>query len=287
MARAAGVAAPLLAILLAVAVAAAPAPARRVVSLNPSLTAILVAVGARDALVGVDDYSAQQQPAVADLPRVGGLSNPSLEAVVALHPDLVVLVPSVQQRDFRQRLHELRIPVLALNPVSFDDVLASIETLGRRVGHGKAARARVAAIRRTRREIEAATRSLPRVPTVLVLQRDPLYVVGPGSFVDEMLRSVGARNLAESFTSPYPRASREWLIAAAPQVLIDSSGDPEPAARYWAQWPSLPAVKHGRVVSLAQGAATLPGPHLDRALRLLARAVHGPGVLRGLAKGGG
>jgi len=76
----------------------------RVVSMNPSLTRMLIALGAQQVLVGVDEYSADHEPAVAALPRVGGLFNPSLEAVLALEPDLVVVVPSVQQRDFRARL---------------------------------------------------------------------------------------------------------------------------------------------------------------------------------------
>src|SRR5262245_42468166 len=92
----------LTALLVAAAAAAAPpapAPAKRVVSLNPSLTATLIALDASALLVGVDDYSARQQPSVRELPAVGGLFNPSLEAIVALAPDLVVLVPGAQQRD--------------------------------------------------------------------------------------------------------------------------------------------------------------------------------------------
>jgi len=247
--------------------------------LNPSLTAILLALGARDVLVGVDDFSHRQQPELADLPTVGGLYNPSLEALVALHPDLVVLVPSAEQRAFRQRAEELHLPLLELNPVGFDDVLASISLLGQRVGRVEAARARVAAIRRVQAQLEAATRKRPRVPVVLVLQRDPIFVAGAGSFVDDMLRSVGAVNLADEQGGPYPRVTREWLIAAQPQVLLDSAHDPEPAARYWARWPSIPAVAQHRVVALPEGVATLPGPDLDVALRTLARAVQGPGLL--------
>lgn len=248
---------------------------RRVVSLNPSLTAILVEIGAADALVGVDDFSARQQASVASLPRVGGLYNPSLEAVVGLQPDLVVLVPSAEQRDFRARLRELGVPVLALDPVDFDEVLASIETLGARTGHAEAARERVARIRRTRAAVETATAPLPRPRTVLVLQRDPLFVVGRGGFVDEMLGAAGAVNVAASFDEPWPRVSREWLLAAAPEVILDSSADAEPAHTFWGRWPSLPAVRAGRVVAIPQGAATLPGPHLDRALVTLAESIHG------------
>lgn len=256
---------------------AAPAPARRVVSLNPSLTAIAVALGARDALVGVDSFSLRAEPAVAGLPAVGGLYSPSLEAVVALAPDLVVFVPTAEQRDFQRTLESLGLPVLPLDPLAFEEVLGTIEVLGARLGRAPEAAARIGAIRAARSRVEARAAGRPRPRAVLVLQRDPLYVVGRGSFVDEMLASAGAENAAREFAEPYPRVAREWLLAAAPDLLLDASdaAGAEDAARYWARWPSLPAVRAGRVVALAPGVATLPGPWLDRALELLADAVQG------------
>jgi len=248
-------------------------PEQRIVSLNPSLTAILVAIGAGDRLVGVDDFSARSQPAVAHLPRVGGLYNTSLESIAALSPDLVVLVPSAEQRDLRARLAEFDVDVLELDPVGFDDVLETIETLGSRAGRAAPARQRVAEIRRVRRVVEAAR--LPSTRGVLVLQRDPLFVVGRGSFVDDMLRSVGVENLAAVFDEPYPRVSREWLIDVAPDTLLDSSQSEGDAHDYWSKWPSIPAVRKNRVVTLPRGLATLPGPRLDLALLVLAEAVHG------------
>jgi iron complex transport system substrate-binding protein len=256
---------------------AASTPARRVVSLNPSFTRMLVAIGARDALVGVDEFSARAEPAVAALPRVGGLYSPSLEALVALAPDLVVLVPSVEQQAFRAQLEALAIPVLPLDPAphGFDAVLAAIETLGRRTGHEAEARARTDAIRRTRDAVRRATAGRPRPRAVFVLQREPLFVVGRGSFLDEMIGLAGAENLGAALGEPWPRASLEWLVAQAPEVLLDSDSDPQPAAAHWGRWPSLPAVTHHRVVALDEGAVTLPGPDIDRALLLVARALHG------------
>jgi iron complex transport system substrate-binding protein len=253
--------------------------ARRVVSMNPSLTAILVALGASDSLVGVDEYSARQQESVRALPTVGGLFNPSLEAVIALEPDLVVVVPSVEQRNFRDRLEELGIRVLSLPNTDFDAVLESIELLGARVGRGEAARQRVAEIRSVRASVARGIRDRRRPRTVLVLQREPLYVVGRGSFVDDMLDAAGAENVAREFDTPYPRVSLEWLLAAAPEVIVDSSADPAPAKEYWARWPSLPAVREARVVAVPQAIVTLPGPYLDRALVTLARKLHGADAL--------
>jgi iron complex transport system substrate-binding protein len=261
------------------AAAASPAgaePAERVVSLNPSLTAMALALGAREQLVGVDDYSARM-PEAAGLPTVGGLYDPSLEAVIGLAPDLVVLVVSAEQRGFRERLEALGVRTLALAPVSFDEVLSAIETLGARLGRERAAADRIAAIRATRARVAAAARELPVLRGVLVLQRDPLFVAGAGTFVDEMLAALRVENLARRQPGPWPRLSREWLLAAAPELILDSAPETEPAAEYWARWASLPAVANGRVVEVPQGITTLPGPALDEALLVLAAAVRGPG----------
>jgi ABC-type Fe3+-hydroxamate transport system substrate-binding protein len=272
-----------------VTLAAADVPARRVISLNPSLSAILLAIEARDVLVGVDEFTARQQPELAALPRVGGLYDPNLERVVALEPDLVVLVPSAEQRGFRERLVELGIPVLALDPVSYEDVASVVEQLGERTGHVKEAGQRASAMREMRGRVERAVAGFSAVPTLLVLQRDPLFVAGAGTFVDDMMRSVGAENLgsqvgAGATGANWPRVSREWLIASAPRVLIDTSRDPEPAVTYWARWSSIPAVASGRVFHMTGKDLTLPGPWLDRSLLNLLDLVR-PGLRDEIERG--
>ena len=250
-----------------------PPVAQRVVSMNPSLTRMLIALGARERLVGVDHYSAITEPEVAELPKVGGLFNPSLEGVVALEPDLVVVVPSVQQRDFRSRLQELGVEVLELSNITLDQILQSIETLGDRIGRSEIARERVAAIRSTWREVAKQSENRPRQSAVLVITRDPLYVAGGGSYLNAMLEAAGVDNAAAKYTEAYPRVSLEWLIATQPQVIIDSADDSVSALEHWSHWPSIPAVAAGRVVAVLQGIVTLPGPYLDRSLRTLVAAI--------------
>ena len=259
-------------VLLLVCAAPVRAETPRVVTLSPSLTAILLALGARDAIVGVDESSAQFDERVRALPRVGGLFNPSLEAIVALSPTAVALVPSAQQRELRERLEALGIEVLALPNISYEDVLRSIVVLGERVGRADAARARADAIRAAWRAARESAGASPRVRAVLVLQREPLYVVGSGSFLDAMLEAAGAENLAREFGDPYPRVSVEWLIAAGPDLILDAADPADGAAVHWKQWPSLPAVRNGRVATLDR-AVTIPGPDLDRSLALLERRV--------------
>ncbi|MGE4649274.1 MAG: helical backbone metal receptor [Myxococcota bacterium] len=265
---------PLIALLAVLGAAALAAPAiaerpLRVVSLGPSLTAILLELGAGELLVGVDDRSLRMLPAVAGQPRVGGFFNPSLEAIVALGPDLVVLVPGAEQRSLQERLEALDIEVLALPNTSLAELLASIETLGGRVGRPEQARQRVAEIREAFRIAETESVAAKRPRTVLVLQRDPLFVVGRGSFIDRMLFAAGLDNLAGTFESPYPRVSVEWLIAAAPEVILDASEERESALAYWSRWPSLPAVAAGGVMAVAGLELTLPGPRPDAALASL------------------
>ena len=279
MRRPCAVALPLLFAIAMAANAAAATPARRIVSMNPSLTRILVAIGARDSLVGVDEFSARAEPAVSSLPRVGGLYSPSLESVVALRPDLVVLVPSFEQREFRTRLTQLGLSVQEYDPVHFEQVLETILALGKCVGHEIEAKARVDAIRRTQRAVQRAVADRPPLSAVLVLQREPLFVAGRDSFLDEMLAMAGARNLGAELGETWPRTSVEWLVGVAPGVILDSDSDPAPAATFWARWPSIPEVAQRRVVAIDAGDVTLPGPALDRALVKLARALHGEALV--------
>lgn len=251
----------------------------RLVSLNPSLSAILDRLGAADQVVGVDDYTAEVVPALADRPRVGGLFDPNLEAVVALRPDRVLIVAGVDQEAHADRIRRVGVEVEVYANERFGEVLENIERLGRLVGRSEAAAERIAAIRATRRAVERATAEQPERPgTVAVVDRSPLFLVGGETFLDEMLEAAGADNLVRQLGPGYPRGSLEWLIAAKPSLLLDMTPGGEAAPAFWAQWPSLPAVRAGRVIGVEAGRVSLPGPDLDRALRELARLIHGPGI---------
>lgn len=261
--------------------AAAGARPARLVSLNPSLTAIVARLGASAALVGIDDYSARVEPELADRPRVGGLFDPSLEAVMALRPDRVLIVAGLEQESHGAALRRLGLEVEVFENERYEQVLANIERIGRLVGRETRAEERIAAIRAIRTAVERAVAGRPRPRTVIVLDRSPLYLVGAETFLDELLRAVGATNLGAEVARGYPRGSLEWLVAAGPELVLDLSPQAEEADEsagalaFWSRWPSLPAVKAGRVLALDATRVSLPGPDLDRALRDLAVAVHG------------
>jgi iron complex transport system substrate-binding protein len=258
--------------------AADSGPPLRLISLNPSLTAIVFRLGAGDALVGIDDYSAQVLEGVADLPRVGGLFDPSLEAVVALRPDRVLMVAGMNQQTHAERLERLGVEVEIYQNERLDQVLENIERLGRLLDREDEAAARVKAILEMRRAVAAATAGRVRLATVAIVDRSPLYLVGRETFLDEMLASVGAQNLGRELSQGYPQASIEWLISARPELLLDMTPGAEAAEAFWSRWPSLPAVVKGRVLTLEASRVSLPGPDLDEALRALALIVHGDEV---------
>ncbi|HXV37491.1 MAG TPA: helical backbone metal receptor, partial [Myxococcota bacterium] len=175
----------------------------------------------------------------------------------------------------RETLCELGIEVLELESITLDEIFGSLQALGERVGRSEAAAQRIAEIRGTWREVAREAAQRPRRSALFVVQRDPLFVVGGRSYLDAMLDAAGLDNAAAKYSEAYPRVSLEWLIASAPEVIIDSSADPVAAADYWARWPSIPAVAAQRVVSVPQSLTTLPGPDLDRSLRTIVAALRG------------
>jgi iron complex transport system substrate-binding protein len=252
-----------------------PGPPSRLISLNPSLTAIVLRLGAGDSLVGVDDYSARVLPEVADRPRVGGLFDPSLESVVALRPDRVLIVAGVDQQTHAERLTKLGLVVEIYQNERLDEVLENIERIGGLLGREQAAADRIREILEMRAAVAAASRGRERPSTLAVVTRTPLFVVGAETFLDEMLEAVGARNLGRQLAKGYPRGSIEWLIGVRPELLLDMTPGAERSSEFWARWPSLPAVQSNRVVEVDASRISMPGPDLDEALRALAVAVHG------------
>jgi ABC-type Fe3+-hydroxamate transport system substrate-binding protein len=251
---------------------------RRLVSLNPSLSAIVLRLGEGDRLVGVDDYSARLMPELAKLPRVGGLFDPGLESILSLRPDRVLLVAGLEQETHAARLEKLGVKVEIYSNERLDEVLENIERLGTLLGHDHEAESRIRAILEMRRAVAVAAMSRHRPTSVAIIDRSPLFIVGSETFLDEMLDAVGAENLGRELAKGYPRGSIEWLIAARPERLLDMTPGATAASEFWSRWPSIPAVANGQVIDVDASRVSLPGPDLDMALLELAVAVHGEGI---------
>ncbi len=247
----------------------------RIVSLSASNTEILYALGLGDRVVGVDDYS-NYPASVKDKPRVGGFSNPDLEKIVVLSPDLVVGT-GMHVKTVLAELERRKLTVLIVDPRDVSSVMDKITLVGTATGQG----ASVSLAGDMRKRIEAVETRLKGVEPVRVFfELDPqLHTVGPGSFVDDMIRTAGGVNIAADAGREWPQLSQEALLMKDPQVIVlsdhGSAGGQSPesvAAR--PGWQQLSAVKSKRIHALEPDLINRAGPRVVDGLELLAGTFH-------------
>ena len=238
------------------------APAQRIVSLVPSATATLRALGATDALVGRTDYD--DQPWAASLPSVGGGLEPSLEALVALEPDLVIRFAGGQDPRTPARLEDLGIPYLAVRPDRLEDVYETSRLLGEVTGHAAAGDSLARAIEEGLRETAGATAGWPRLRVAYVLGGTPPWVSGPGTYLSQVVDLVGGDNVFSDLDALYAGVSPEELIVREIDVvLLSGAADFDPSLTPGA-----------RIVDIGT-ALEIPGPSVVDAARRVAELMHG------------
>jgi iron complex transport system substrate-binding protein len=246
-----------------------PAPATRVVSLAPNLTEIVAFVGGLGQLAGVTDFC-HYPPKVSSKARVGGIINASFERILALKPDLVLVARGTDMALLR-RLRETGVPVYGSDPQTLDDVLSLIVAVGTLLGREAEARRGADGLRRRAEALTPPARPGRAHPRALaVIELDPLFVAGSGSFLDDLLRRAGMDNAAAG-ARPWARWSSERVLAARPDlVLIVSEQRPTAGPdsdllarlRDRAPWRDLAAVEAGRAYSVPDDLVTIPGPRL-------------------------
>jgi iron complex transport system substrate-binding protein len=256
---------------------------QRLVSLAPSLTEIAFALGLGDRLVGVTTWCTYP-PEARQKPKVGGYVNASEEKIVSLSPDLILCTRGTPTQ-FIAGMRSAGLKVFALDEVSFEDVARAIETIGALCNVRTRAGQVAGNLRDTLAGIQQKTSPLTddqRPRALFVVQLDPLFVAGPGSFVDTILTACGARNVS-GLQKPYANLSPEAAVAADPQVLVMSSehsGQPMTAAttldrlRQHPVWKGVAAVRDGRVVIIEAGHIAVPGPRLVLGMKEMAQAIH-------------
>ncbi len=250
--------------------------ATRVVSLSPSTTEALFAVGAGAMVVGRSHFC-DYPPEVTKLPDVGGYVDSNYESILVLAPSLVVGARGPSGRGLVDKLEARGIATYFPDSDSFAAIDAMIAGVGERTGHAVEAQkvvadldARVAAI-----ATAVAGEAKPRV--LLVFGLEPVVVAGPSTFADEMLQRAGAVNAITEGTG-YPTLGMERIISLAPDVVLNAAmAESHGAQRIAADspgWGSVGAVKAGRVVGLDDETVLRPGPRVADGLRTLAHAIH-------------
>ena len=245
---------------------------RRIVSLNPSTTELLFAIGAGGRLVGRTTYDRWPEAALA-IPDLGAGLRPNVESVLAARPDLVLLYASDDNRDAARRLRAAGVATAAYRVDRIADFRRVTLALGGLTGDSIAARATVDSVGATIDRVRAATASLPRPTVFWPLYDQPLLATGGGSFLNELIDVAGGTNIYAFLADPSPRITVEDLLQRDPEVILLS---PESRARYLAdpRWSALRAVRGNRLLAVDTTLVFRPGPRLGEAARSVARLLH-------------
>jgi iron complex transport system substrate-binding protein len=248
----------------------------RVLSLAPSITEILFAIGLADRIVGVTQFC-DYPPEARAKPKVG-YAQPNLESLVAFQPDLVLSPREFMRPDLISKLEQLKIPVFILEAKTVEDIASHIQLIGRMLAASDSADRVAMDLRRRLAELKARTEPLHKLRVLYVLNSQPLITVGPGSFVHHVIVSAGGANVAEHAGSPYPRLSMEEVIKQDPEVILfpvgSVEGIPESEQHLWRRWNMLSAVKRGKFHQISSDLLNRPGPRVVEGMEKLARLLH-------------
>jgi len=267
--------------------AAADVPrGQRIVSMAPSITETLFALGLDDRVKGVSQFC-KYPPQAQDRPKVGGYINPNFEAIVALRPDLVVLLE--EHAESMPAFEKLRLPTLVVCHKNIAGILASITAIGRACGAGAKADAIVADIEARLTRVRLQTAGLPQPRVLVAINRrapgagklEDVYVAAGDGHLGRIVELAGGQNACEPGAARFPVVSSEGILHINPDVIIDIVDQQTAAdlgkARILADWQQVAeveAVRQGRVYVVDDDHASIPGPSFVELVERLARLIH-------------
>ena len=260
---------------VAIAAGTASSPAR-IASLNPATTELLFALGAGPRLVARTTWDVWPDAAraVAD---VGPGLRPNVEAVLAHHPDLVVLYASAENRVAADQLRAAGVKVIALRTNLLADFARASRELGRATGEDTAAAIVVDTMQRTLSRVRAATLHLEHPTVFWHVWDSPIYTIGAGSFLDQLLTIAGGTNIYADRTEPSPQVSLEDIVKRDPRfILAGVSG--KKALTNNPLWQGVRAVREGRVLVIDTNLVGRPSVRAGEAAASIARLLH-PGIV--------
>ncbi|HHV62051.1 MAG TPA: cobalamin-binding protein [Firmicutes bacterium] len=252
----------------------------RIVSLAPSNTEILFALGLGNRVVGVTTYC-NYPPEATKKEKIGGFADPSIERIISLSPDLVLAVKMGE--NIVRGLEKLGVPVVVVDPKSFKDTLRVIRLIGQVTGRDGAAASLVSDMEKRVKSITERVKGIPgskRPKVYYEIWHDPLMTAGPGTLINDIINLAGGVNVASDAGAPYPEYSLEVLLAKNPDIMIHSyghAGGEAPAIEEIKRrkgWSAMSFVKTGRIYLVNADIITRFGPRIVEGLEQFARIIH-------------
>jgi len=255
-----------------------PQPLKRIISLAPSVTETIYALGAEDRLVA-DTDACNYPPAAQKLPKVGGPFTPNLEVIVSLKPDLVVVAAnSGNRKETVEALDLLHVPTYATNAQTVDEVLSSVVKLGDVLGNGEQGRTLADSLRARLQNVHRRLEGVTPARVLFVVWQEPLISIGQDTYIADALRRAGAESVLQTKVD-WPRVSWEEVVRLQPAFLVFASAHPEEITAILAGmrnlpgWRDLKAVEENKIL-IVSDAINLPAPRLVDVIEDLARRLH-------------
>jgi iron complex transport system substrate-binding protein len=246
----------------------------RIICLVPSVTDSIFSLGAADDVAAISDYV--KYPAEAlKRPSVGSISNPSMETILSLHPDLVLGVPQFTQRSVLDQIQNLGIPVFLVDPHGIAGILHSILSLGKAANRESQATALVARLNLRIAAVRASVQGKPVIKVFAPVSYDPVITIGKGAFITEIIEAAGGESITADIAQEWPQISMEAVVARAPQALLLVRGGSInlDILKHRPGWNALPAVRERRVY-FVDNRVEFPSPVAIDALEDLAKQFH-------------
>lgn len=246
----------------------------RIICLVPSITDDVFSLSAGDEVVAISDYV--QFPAEArSKPSVGSISSPSLEAILALRPDLVLGMPHLNDQAVLEQLRHLNIPVYLVDPHGVAGILHSITSLGQATDREAQASAVVARLTQRIDAVRASVKNKPVIEVFMPVSYDPVITIGQGAFITEIIALAGGRSITDDLRQEWPSISMEAVVARSPHALLMLRGGHTTleSLKNRPGWDVLPAVRSGRVYYVDKR-VDFPSPVAIDALEDLVRQFH-------------
>jgi len=247
----------------------------RIVSLAPNLTEIVYAVGAGDRLVGDTEYC--DYPAAAkQVAKVGDTMHPSIERIIALKPQIVLVSTASQLEAFTQQLNAQNIAVYVTNPRSLEEIFQSIATLGDLFDEHDRAASLVRGLQQRAVAVDDTLKQVKPVKTFYQVSGEPLYTIGRESYLTDLVRRAGGTSVTAGVPGAFPRYSDEAALAARPDAIILPTGGSMGTANSYVAAPlkDSPAVLNNHIYKINDDHLSRPGPRLVDGLEEMARALH-------------
>ena len=260
-----------------------PYPAKRIVSLAPSITEILFALGLDEQVAAITNFCDYPE-AVLNKPRIGGFVNPDIEKIVSLKPDLIIGIRDGNRMDTVDRLNDFGLPAYLIDPKGFDGVMQTIKNIGDVVGREKESRKMVKEMVKKTENIITLTQPLSRPKVFFQLGDAPMVTVGKGTLANDLIRLAGGRSISENEPASYPVYSIETVLLKAPEIIImtsmDSKKNSPQLIKKWESWKSIPAVRMSMIYVIDSNLVDRPTPRIVEGLEALVRIIH-PEVFMG------